>query len=86
MERLIIDIESVAKARELQSVLTDLGFVKHVTLLHDIDEVPGGIYSSKSALKAEFDRRSEELESGTVKSLSIDELEARAKSLYKNRA
>lgn len=82
MQRLIVDIESAVKARELQSVLEELGFVNQVTLLHDVPPAPAAGYESEAALKVVLDRRNQELESGAVRGLSLDELEAGAKAIH----
>ena len=85
MQRLIVEIESAAKARELQSLLSELKFVRNVTAINDEQGLPQAAYESDEAFFTEIERRTKELESGAVKGLSIEELEAGARALQSRR-
>jgi hypothetical protein len=86
MERLIIEVDSAAKAAALQSILTDMEAVKSVIRVPDGAAVPQSPYKSEEEFLAEIERRTEELENGTVRGLSIEELEAGAQQRLRKRA
>lgn len=83
MQRLIIEIDSPEKARELQSMLLDLRSVNSVTMISDL---PQEQFESEDAFYAEMDQRVKDLESGEDKGLSIEELVAETRKMRRKRA
>lgn len=83
MERLIVDIDSAVKARELRAILEELGFVRQVRHIQNADEGLG-VVSDDSELYKTIQRRTNELESGDVQGLSLEELKAGVRASKSN--
>lgn len=86
MQRLIIDIESPEKAKELQSMLSDLNSVSSVIMISDLPDFPQERFESEDEFYAEMDRRVQALESGEDKGLSIEELVEETRKMHRKRA
>jgi hypothetical protein len=86
MVRLIIEVDSATRAAELEAILSDMKAVTAVTRIPDASPAPQPAYGSEEEFLAEIERRTAELESGTVRGLSIEELEAGAQQRLRKRA
>ncbi|MEO6834248.1 MAG: hypothetical protein ABI378_16135 [Chitinophagaceae bacterium] len=57
MQKLVIEIESAAKAKELQSLLAELKFVKKVTNVSDTADLPASYKEHQEAKAAIVHRK-----------------------------